>query len=114
METELTEHVEMQDKKVRRKNREMKSGETDEEVVSLQKPVQVQNRQIQIIKEVRNPAPTPLSLLNDCIQAKTAMIVIAQRMGRENDVEALNEEVYDLLKKKSDLAFAEFEKSQSK
>ena len=42
------------------------------------------------------------------------MIVIAQRMGRENDVEALNEEVYDLLKKKSDLAFAEFEKSQSK
>ena len=114
MEAELSEHIDVQDKKVRRKHRELSTdNEVDDEIIAS-KGKAVQENRIQVVKELRMPSATPISLLNECIQSKTAMIVIAQRMGRPaEEIDQLNAEVYELLKKKSDFAYAEFQRVQS-
>jgi len=118
MEEELTEHVAKTGKINRRKHRSTyglknknESDSSDSEAVgSTVKSSSGTTQVFHSIKELKMPGPTPQILLDQCIQSKTAMIGLLQkRHGKEEEIVKLEDEIFELLKKKAQIAFQQFE-----
>ena len=72
---------------------------------------QTKTHSVVVTRELKLPAPTANSFLDQAINAKTSMVdMLRRRDVNDSRIEELNDEIYELLNKKAAQAMKEFER----
>ena len=116
-EKELVNFVETQSKIVRRQGRGKNAlhlDSDDEDEKRSANTQQTKSHSVVVTRELKLPAPTANSFLDQAINAKTSMVdMLRRRDVNDSRIDELNDEIYELLNKKAAQAMKEFERYEN-